>query len=195
MKRIILGAIVLCSLVPGRSAAQHRGMFAGGGRAAGVNAGSFYGTQRGNRGFARNFGFGWGAGFGWGYPDFGWDFADDDGQGYGNPSVPSVVIVMPPQQTLPPAPPPEPTRPVIHEYKQAEAASEPSATFSIVTKNGATQNAVAVWVQDNSVNFITPDGGRVRVPLTSVDREATRRANAEKHLMLSLPEERIVQAS
>ncbi len=61
--------------------------------------------------------------------------------------------------------------------------------FSIVSKDGAIHSAVAAWVQDGVVRYITPDGVGGRLELESVNRAGTNLANAAKHLMLPLPAE------
>ena len=191
---VVVGGLVLWLLLPVRLAAQGRGRTSRAELGLPPIApipplGSFAPTPRGNRASGRPPRSG--ANSAWAYPYFGWDTGLD----YASAGVPGVVILMSPPVVQAPAPPPEPPRPEIHEYHQAEPGLGPAATFSIVMKDGVIRSAVAVWVQGDSVNFITPESARVQTPLTSVDREATRRANAEKHLMLSLPEERVVQAS
>jgi hypothetical protein len=91
------------------------------------------------------------------------------------------------QAVMAPPPPPPPPQPEVHEYKQAESDGGPARTFSIVSKDGTTRSAIAVWVQDDTVRYIAPDGDGGQLTLGSVNREATGRANAEKHLTLSLP--------
>ena len=82
--------------------------------------------------------------------------------------------------------------PQIREYPvPAPPASEaangaPQATFAIVLKNGSTLSATAVTVQGSALQMVDPDGEHHRVPLDSIDREATRRRNAERNLRLQL---------
>jgi hypothetical protein len=78
--------------------------------------------------------------------------------------------------------------PQIHEYPAPAAPSSESApaTFAIVLKNGSTLSATAVTVQDSALQIVDPDGEHRRVPLDSIDREATRRRNAERNLRLQL---------
>lgn len=107
----------------------------------------------------------------------------------GYQASPNVVVVAPQAQAAPPVPPspPQPVRPEIHEYKQPpEAASDPAATFVIVANNGAVTQATAVWVEGGSVHFFTPDGDGGSLPLSSVNRQATREANDRKGLTLRL---------
>jgi hypothetical protein len=89
----------------------------------------------------------------------------------------------------PTIPEPPPARPELHEYKWKETGTPQSAAFTIVLHDGSTRSAVAVWVQDKVVHYIRPDDLASALPLRSIDREATLRANAEKHLSLQLPGE------
>jgi len=78
--------------------------------------------------------------------------------------------------------------PQIHEYA-APAAPSPGteqATFAIVLKNGSTLSATAATVQGSALQIVDPEGEHRRVPLDSIDREATRRRNAERNLRLQL---------
>ena len=134
-----------------------------------------------NNGFLNN-GYGWG-GAGWGYPSYYDGNADYDGNGYQ-----SSIIPEPEHESWAPIvvqPPPPPVRPEIHEYTWPKSAT--NAVFSIVAKDGSVQSAVAVWVQGNSVRYIGPEGTAGHLPLDSVNRQATRRANSEKNLTLALP--------
>ncbi|MCU1337368.1 MAG: hypothetical protein JWO19_2949 [Bryobacterales bacterium] len=77
----------------------------------------------------------------------------------------------------------------VHEYPATAAATleaEP-ATFTIVLKNGSSLSATAVTVQGNALKIVEPDGEHRRVPLDAIDREATRRLNAQRNLRLQLP--------
>jgi hypothetical protein len=129
-----------------------------------------------------------------GLPYWGFDPFYDSGyagyyaDGYQPQPSPSTTIMMP-QPTMPQAPPPPapPARSEVREYKWPASNSDPSAAFSIVLKDRRLESAVAVWVQDNSVHYVAPDGRHGRLPLDSVNREETHRRNAEKHLYLWLP--------
>jgi hypothetical protein len=78
--------------------------------------------------------------------------------------------------------------PQIREYPTPAAPSSESAsaTFAIVLKNGSTLSATAATVQGSALQIVDPDGQHRRVPLDSIDREATRRRNAERNLRLQL---------
>ena len=139
----------------------------------------------------------------WGYPSCGrrhgynsfpyWGFACDpfyarnNGDGY---PAPSVTVAIPQVVAALPARPPEPPiRPEVHEYNWPPSPSDFSAArFSIVFKDGRVQAAIAVWVQDDALCYITPDGSEGRVPIHSIDRQATRQRNAEKQLNIWLPD-------
>ena len=205
MKQLVVGAVVLWSLLPAPSGGQRGGGgHGGGGGFHGGTGGGFHGGMGGgfhggmgggfrNRGFRNNGfrnngfgnnGFGWG-GAGWGYPSYYDGYADFnyDGNGYQ-----SSITPEPGQESWAPIvvqPPPPPVRPEIHEYTWPESAS--NAVFSIIAKDGSVQSAVAVWVQGNSVGYIGPEGTAGHLPLDSVNRQATRRANSEKNLTLALP--------
>jgi hypothetical protein len=103
-----------------------------------------------------------------------------------------------------------PVQPEIHEYswpssgdvsvvtpnQEVQAAgatprpgstADPSPLFAIVSKDGTVCHARALWVQDSIVHFTTADGSGGQLPLDGIDRESTRRANAEHNLRLPLP--------
>ena len=109
---------------------------------------------------------------------------------------PSNVIII---QTAPPEPKElfqqlvsSPVKSDIREYKQsafrepAPSESEPP-TFSIALKDSSVHSAAAVWVQDDTLHFVTPEGVRRQVSLDLVDRETTRTLNRQKKLELRLP--------
>jgi hypothetical protein len=56
-----------------------------------------------------------------------------------------------------------------------------------VLKDGKVLSAAAVTAQGSVLQIVDPDGQHQRVPLDSIDREATRRRNAERNLRLQLP--------
>jgi hypothetical protein len=126
-----------------------------------------------------------------GYPSWGHAcdplYAGNNGNGYLAPSVtvaiPQVVAAPPPARPSEP-----PIRPEVHEYHWPSSHSDSSATaFSIVSKDGRVQSATAVWVQDDALCYVTPDGSESRMPIDSIDRQATRQRNAEKQLNICLP--------
>jgi hypothetical protein len=60
------------------------------------------------------------------------------------------------------------------------------ATFAIVLKDGRVLSATAATVQNAALQIVDPEGEHKRIPLDSIDREATRRRNAERNLRLQL---------
>ena len=200
MKGLIVFAMAGAIVFPTHSVAQR---FGAPGMGRGMGFSGNFGRAANRGGFGSNFerrGFGWSRGFNdfSGYGDFGWyggpyygDYGYPANYGEGYPS-PLNIIVVPPFREAPvepPPPPPPPPRPEMHEYSWPNSGGNPDAAFSIVLKDGTVHRAAAVWVQDNTVCFITPEGTGGQLPLTSVDREDTHRANAEQNLKLSLPAE------
>jgi hypothetical protein len=116
---------------------------------------------------------------------------------YGAPAEPAPGGVTIIQQFAPPLPivaaeePPAVT-PQIHEYPapavppSAAAQEAAQATFAIVLKNGQVLSATIATVQGNALQIVDPEDEHHRVPLDSIDREATRRRNAERNLRLQL---------
>lgn len=200
MKGSIVVAVVSAILLPTHSVAQRigapgmgRGMGFPGGFRMGPNRNGFGSSSEGR-------GFGWSRGFKdfGGYGGLGWDGYPYSGDGgylanYGEAfQPPPNIIVVPPFREAPvepPPPPPPPPRPETHEYNWPSSGDNPGAAFSIVLKDGTVHRAAAVWVQDNTICFITPGGTGGQLPLTSANREDTHRANAEQNLALSLPAE------
>jgi hypothetical protein len=131
----------------------------------------------------RNYGYG-SSGLGWGYPDA----FDGDAGYYGG--FQSPMIGMPEEENWGPTfiqPPTPPVRPELHEYKWPDSSGDTAATFVLMLTDGSVRPAVAVWIQDSIVHYITPEGAGGRLGLHSVNREGTRLANAAKHLTLWLP--------
>jgi len=83
-------------------------------------------------------------------------------------------------------PPPEPIHSSIQDFKPP-ASNAPPAFFVIALKNGSRLAASAVWVQGNDVRYVDADDQNRRVPLTDVDRTATRELNQARNLNLRLP--------
>ena len=106
-------------------------------------------------------------------------------------AAPAGVTII--QQFVPPVPAVAAEQPSvipqIREYAApvAPASGAEPATFAIVLKNGSVLSAAAVTVQGNALQIVDPDGEHRRVPLDAIDRETTRRRNAERNLRLQLP--------
>jgi len=202
VSRIFVGTVLTLSVFATHLAGQRgtampggAGMHMGGGRIPG-GAGNFFDRNSGLNRFGRfgasRFGF---PGFNsLGYPGYYSDYYPDAGyptDDYGYQPQPNFVVVTPQiQAPEPPLPPPPPAQPVIREYHWPDAGSTPSATFSLVSKDGVVRLALAVWAQDNELRFTALDGASGRLSLDAVDRDATARLNAEKHLTLRLPPHR-----
>ena len=105
------------------------------------------------------------------------------------PPVTNVVVFEPP--VAPPPPPPPPIRSSIQELNpgalNSAASTEPLVFFVIALKDGSRHSAVAVWVQQNQLRYVDADDQNRSVPLSAVDRAATRELNQARHLNLRLP--------
>lgn len=128
----------------------------------------------------------------WGYDKFpSWGYACDPyyasyGDGYPEPSL--TITIPQAVAPQPPAPPPPPARPEVREYQWPLTSGDSSATtFSIVYKDGLVESATAVWVQDDTLCYVTRDGGERRAQVASIDRDTTSLRNAEKELSFWLP--------
>lgn len=110
---------------------------------------------------------------------------DPSGQGY-----PSVLIN--------PNYAPDTANPVIRDYAfppdsnpSADAAVQPapvsSVLFLIAMKDHTIYPAVAYWVEDDTLNYITPQGVRNRVSLGLVDRDFSVQLNKERSIDFALP--------
>lgn len=161
----------------------------GGGWRGGFNNGVF------NNGGFNNGGFGFTApiaGFLGGFGGVGGFYSDLFGPSFAEepPAAPSVIVIAPPVPPEPPPPPPPPAQPVIRNYHWPESPQTQAQTFSLVGRDGAVHQAIAVWVQDGEMRFATPKGSMERLPLRAMDRDATQRLNTEKGLTLWLPPQR-----
>lgn len=117
----------------------------------------------------------------------------DAGGDYGPPAGWNALIVPPlaPQVVAPP----REVRLEIREYsfpQQSAAAPPPAAraeeeTFSIALADGSRHAANAVWVQEGFLHYVDTEDEHRQVPLSSVDRQLTRRLNREKNLAVWLP--------
>ena len=217
VKQLVVGAVFFWSLFAAHSAAQRGGSgHGGGGLAAGSVGGGFHGvgftppafngyggSRTGPLGLPtirpipplgsirihnrfQNRGYGWG-GLGWGYPDTFDGYVDAR---YGDDGFQSPMIVSPEEERYGPViiqPPPPPARPELHEYKWPDSSRDTAAAFVLMLADGSALPAIAVWVQDSTINYITPEGAGGRLGLHSVNREGTRLANAANHLTLWLP--------
>ena len=215
MKQLVLGVVLLWSLLPVHSAAQHGGGGHGGGLRGGTVGGSgFLGGGFIGTGFSGHSGFrsgqfglppvgpippldsmgihnrlrhhGYGSrGLGWGYSGA-FDGCGD--AGYYDSGYQSPMIGVPEEENCGPTfiqPPPPPARSELHEYKWPDSTGDTATIFVLMSTDGSVRPAFAVWVQGSTVHYITPDGAGGRLRLHN--REGTRLANAAKHLTLWLP--------
>ncbi len=119
---------------------------------------------------------------------------------------PNITIVMPPQQgNVPPvtinqnfgpggAQPQGDTSGI--QYYQAPSGQSDAAQaapadnqvlFFIALKDSSVYTAVAYWVQDGILNYVTPQGRHNQVSLDLVDRQVSERLNADRKLDFRLP--------
>jgi hypothetical protein len=110
--------------------------------------------------------------------------ADPNGQGY-----PSVIVN--------PNYVPETAHPVMRDYSYLpatadDAAAQPnpnaSVIFLIAMKDHTIYPAVAYWVENDTLNYVTQQGVRNRVSLGLVDREFSMQLNKERSIDFGLPE-------
>ena len=205
MRALLVAAMLIGGAIPFHLTAQRGGGGGGGGAHGGGAAhpgfGFGFGSGAGRGGrfldgrFGNGFGRGWnngtvlaGAVFPAGATEalagtspFFADSGSPPAYGDGNQMSPGTVFLMPP------APPPQPAHPVMHEYSWPADGGDAHATFSIAPKSGLVRQAVAVWVQDNEVRYTGSDGRTGRMPQATIDCGATDRLNAQKNLRLSLP--------
>jgi hypothetical protein len=188
MRQSVFAVVFLWSLLPAHSAAQ-RGAIRAGGRSSMGFSGSHrlpasdsivpLRSPRTYNGL-RNYGYGWGYPIGFD----GYTQPSDYDVNYQNP-----IVSMPEQDCGPVTiqPPPQPVRPEMHQYTWPDSSGDTAATFVLMLTDGSVRHANAVWIQDNTVHYITRDGAGGRLGLYSVNREGTRLANDAKHLPLRLP--------
>jgi hypothetical protein len=114
--------------------------------------------------------------------------ADPSGQGY------PTVLVNPNYA-------PDTANPVMRDYSYlpatGDAAPAPQANptssviFLIAMKDHTIYPAIAYWVEDNTLNYITEQGVRNRVSLGLVDRDFSVQLNKEREIDFALPEARV----
>jgi hypothetical protein len=115
------------------------------------------------------------------------------------PVMPPVMLVNQ-QNVAPPAPilvvnpdyKPEVAQPVLREYSAVSkpyADFEPSAQkiFLLTLKDGTLRQAVAFWAEGETLHFVQPDHKQEKVALGQLDRESTKRFNAERGIEIKLP--------
>ena len=124
-----------------------------------------------------------------GYSDFS---QVDSGYAAPPPPAPAAPTVIINQNFAPPAPPAEAPAPVetIHTYSApapaGNAAPEPQY-YLIALKDHSVYSAVAYWVEDGTLNYITSPNVRNQTSLTLVDMPLTMRLNQDRGVSVSLP--------
>jgi hypothetical protein len=147
-------------------------------------------SRSGTRGF-RGRGY---AGYAPLYPVFMGGYNTD----YVPPEAPDVTLVQPPPPAAPPViinqnfGPAKPTEaPQIQSYTapsaERPAPPEDQTLFFIALKDNSVYTAVAYWVENGTLNYVTPQGRHNQVSLALVDRETTARLNAGSRYQLHLP--------
>ena len=111
------------------------------------------------------------------------------------PSSPTVIINHNFQQ--------EPIRPQFRDYTDADlpepgavtlpgnaaahADEPPPVIYLVALRDGAIFQAVAYWVQGDTLNYVTRKGAQNRVTLELVDRDLSKRLNQERRVKFTLP--------
>jgi hypothetical protein len=96
-----------------------------------------------------------------------------------------MLLVLPPEPVV--EAPPREVHPVVIDYKREPASEGEAQSFGIVLKDGETLNATTVVAEGDALHYVDPDERNMRVALSAVDRDATRKLNAERKLVLHLP--------
>lgn len=194
MKKLWIGAFVICGLVP-LAVAQRGGGGMGGGIGGGMGfRGGGLGHFAGNR-WGRTSRGQWGQS-GWGQSGYGglYGFPAAYNDTDADEQPPAVLVlpinVVPPEPPPPPPPPPVPPRPVISEYHWPDTGAPSATSFAIISRDGAVRYAIAVWAQDGLLCYTDPGGASVHIAFNAIDREATERVNAERGLKLWLANRR-----
>jgi hypothetical protein len=112
----------------------------------------------------------------------------DDAYPVGPSAIVAVPVIL--NADTPPPPPPTPESDMRDYHWPSSGGRSSATTYSIVSKDGKVLFAAAVWIQDNVLSYYTPDHNTGRIPIGSIDRQATRQRNAEQQIILWLPPER-----
>ena len=73
--------------------------------------------------------------------------------------------------------------------KQAPARSEASdkpTIFLIALKDGTIRQAIGYWIEDETLQFVTPQGKITHITLDNLDRELSQQLNSERNLEFDL---------
>jgi len=111
------------------------------------------------------------------------------GQNYAVQGYPSVIVN--PNYT------PDTSNPVLRDYTNVpvpeavppdpNSAAAPSVIFLVAMKDHTIYPAIAYWVEDDTLNYITQQGVRNRVSLDLVDRDFSTQLNKERNIDFGLP--------
>ncbi len=189
-------------------------MLGGGGRGGWGSGGGGWGSRGGGGGIVAYpviLGGGYG---GVGYYGGGGCYGGVDYNGNPCPSqqnqqqAPNITIVMPPQQSTPPVTinqyAPEggeapssgaaaPSGGSVQTYQApSEERPEPDGQvmFFIALKDSSVYTAVAYWVEDGTLHYITPQGKHNQVSIALVDRQTSAKLNAGGKVEFHLPAQR-----
>jgi hypothetical protein len=139
--------------------------------------------------------------------DYGYDPSQGYGQAYGQnyapqgyPQAPGYAGDSYPPVIVNPNYAPDAPNPGLREYTyaptpdsasrpdgQTSADVAPSVIFLIAMKDHAIYPAIAYWVEDDTLNYITQQGVRNRVSLDLVDRAFSTQLNKERNIDFALP--------
>lgn len=95
---------------------------------------------------------------------------------------------------------PDTANPVIRDYSfppdsgddsAVQPAPAPQVLFLIAMKDHTIYPAVAYWVQDGTLNYITLQGVHNRVSLGLVDRDFSVQLNKERNMDFALPDPKV----
>lgn len=109
------------------------------------------------------------------------------GSAMGAPPAPTVVINQNFAPPIPPGPPPE----TVHYYGDGHTPAENTAPdpqyYLIALKDHSIYSAVAYWVEDGTLHYITAPNIRNETSLNLLDMALTTRLNQDRGVNVSLP--------
>jgi hypothetical protein len=138
--------------------------------------------------------FGFGLGY-WGYPYYGYGYGYDPYSYYpyyypydnyyppvaSYPSYDSGPVAMSQTYSAPPAPSAQ-----VREYP-ASPTEYREPIYLIAFKDHRIQAAVAYWVDDNTLHYVTREHQERQVPLDSIDRAFSEQINRDRRVEFRLP--------
>lgn len=81
--------------------------------------------------------------------------------------------------------PKEPAQAPVPEAKSKVASDQPTI-YLIALKDSTIRQAIGYWIEDETFNYVTPQGTINRVSLDNLDKELSERLNAERNLEFDL---------